>query len=71
MKEKISNILFEELDYIYCNNCRFSDDNYDYTQEEFNSSPCEDCCRKQMKWEISKEFSEKLADKILDIIKDL
>jgi len=68
MKKIISKIIFEELSYIYCTNCRFADENYDYTQEDFNSDPCEDCYRKMMNWEISEQFSDELADKIIKAI---
>ena len=70
MKSKISKILFEELDYIYCDNCRFANEEYDYTQEGYTSSPCEDCYRKMMKWEISEQFAFKITNKILNAIKE-
>jgi uncharacterized Zn finger protein (UPF0148 family) len=54
-KEIVSKIIFDSLGYIYCPNCR-------YNNERDN---CDDCHRKAMGWEISKEFSEEMADEIL------
>ena len=56
MKEKITNIIYEELSYIYCYNCRGNDN------EDF----CEDCHRKYMNWAIAKPTAEGIANKIVE-----
>lgn len=55
-KNKLVEIIYNELDYIYCDNCRFS--------LELENG-CDDCHRKMMHWEISLNASNILADKIL------
>lgn len=55
-KEKISNLLFENLDYVYCENCR--------------GGQCEDCNRKQIGWEISKGKADEVAEEILKLIEE-
>lgn len=64
LEEKISDYLFDNLDYIYCQNCRYNneeDDLYHF---------CENCHRKAMNWEISKSECDCLARKILKIINE-
>ena len=55
-KDKIIELLFNCLGYIYCHNCRFED-----------ADDCDDCHRKSMGWQISKNCCEKIADKILEM----
>lgn len=55
-KSQIAKIIYDELNYIYCFNCR-----YDNVRDN-----CDDCSRKSMGWEISQEEANKIADKILE-----
>ena len=55
MREKIANIIYDELSYIYCFNCRNEDDD----------DSCEVCYRKYMNWAIGKSTAEEIADKII------
>lgn len=52
LKDKIIEILMEELSVIYCDSC---DGEY-----------CEDCNRKEMNWGIGYHKAEKIADRILN-----
>lgn len=69
MKDKISELLYNELDYIYCDNCKFFSISEEESNEKYGYWGCEDCYRKYMGWKISKKFSDKLAEKIMNIIK--
>lgn len=60
-KEKIAKIIYERLDYMYCDNCRYG---LEIGQED-SSWGCDDCHRKYNGWGISKNESEKIADIIL------
>ena len=51
MKDKIVEILLEELCEVYCDTC---DGEY-----------CEDCNRKAMNWGISRHTAERIANRIL------
>ena len=64
MKDKIAEILFKELSYIYCHNCHSSE----LTDDDDNYG-CDECYRKQMGWSISMGKSNSVADKILKEIK--
>ena len=55
-REEIIEILEREFGCIYCYNCA----------HDTNVSACEECHRKYMKWEISHETAEKIADRILN-----
>lgn len=59
-KEIIAKIIYEYVGCIYCNNCR----------HKGNEEICQWCNRKAMEWEISEEFSEKVADTIIKVIDD-
>jgi hypothetical protein len=54
-KEEIAMILYDNLDSVYCNTC----------DSQENDEYCDECHRKAMNWAISKEFAERLAEKIL------
>lgn len=58
LRQMIVSILMQELDKIYCYNCR----------NEENTDNCDDCHRKYMEWKISEEKCEDTADKILELI---
>lgn len=68
MKDKISELLYNELDYIYCDNCKFYFISEESSNEKYGHYGCENCYRKCMGWEINKNFSDKLAEKILKIV---
>lgn len=55
-KDAIANIIYNELDYMYCNNCRYS--------EEIESD-CDFCYRKYNNWGISKKESERIAQMLI------
>ncbi|MGL5330370.1 MAG: hypothetical protein ACRDD7_13960 [Peptostreptococcaceae bacterium] len=55
MKDKIKEILIDNLDSVYCDTC--------------NGVNCDECIRKSMGWGISSNEAEYIADKILEIIK--
>ena len=61
IKEKIQWLLQHNLTGIYCDTCKFEDD----------EDGCESCDRKAMEWKPSEEFIEKLTDDILKNIGDL
>lgn len=72
-KEKINKIevlLYNKLDYMYCDNCRFGREIF---EEDCNDESgiiwgCEDCHRKYNGWGISKAESKKLAKSIVDLL---
>ena len=55
-KEFISKLIYNVVDYMYCDNCRYNDD---------NGNACEGCHRKYNKWAISKYVCDYLAEVIL------
>ena len=57
MKEKIVEILKNELSSVYCYNCTGGENR------------CEDCYRKNMNWALSDDAAQEIADKILERIK--
>ena len=65
MVTKISEIIYNELNAVYCDTCRFNKKEEKIWEEEgFCNNPCEDCYRKNMHWEISKGCAEKIAKSI-------
>ena len=56
MKDKIKNILVQELDRVYCDNCGAEDEDQ-----------CEGCNRKSMNWTLSESAASDIADKIIMI----
>ena len=68
MQQQISNLLYDQLGHIYCDNCRF---NTEISKEESNKKygywGCNDCYRKYMEWEISRTECDSLARKISEI----
>lgn len=55
MKEKIINILINELCYYDCDNCEY---NYKYQDDR-----CEDCHR--INWKLSKDAAAQIAEQII------
>lgn len=62
-QEEISNILYEALCYMYCDNCR-CDSEIDENDPMWG---CECCYRKYNGWGISRAVSDALAEKIMKI----
>lgn len=58
-KEEASKLIYNELDYAYCDNCRNSE------SEGYNDN-CDECHRKYNNWAVSKEVCDELAEKILE-----
>ncbi len=60
MKEKIVNILIDELCYCYCDNCEYGNwDKYpDYRG-------CDGCYRKYQNWKLSTNTAAKIAEQII------
>ncbi len=51
-REEIVEILMSSLDSAYCDSCGTED--------------CDDCHRKYTNWELSEQYAQMLADKILE-----
>jgi len=61
---KIADTIYEELSYMYCDNCRHSSED---TDEDY--SHCDECYRKYNNWAVSKETAEcieKLCEGYID-----
>lgn len=57
MKDKITKLLIDKLDSVYCHTCK-----------HYDSDVCDDCTRKSMMWAISKSYANKIAENINNII---
>lgn len=68
-EQVIANLIYDDLNYMYCDNCRFSVEiSEEESIERFGYWGCEDCYRKYNGWGISKSNAEYLAKKISEII---
>jgi hypothetical protein len=68
MQQQISDLLYNQLGHIYCDNCRFASEiSETKSKKEFGYWGCEDCYRKYMGWEISRDECDSLARKIGEI----
>lgn len=56
-KEKIIQILTDNLSHCYCDNCKYGD----YDTDDF----CEECHRKYSNWALSLLAAEKIVDEII------
>ena len=63
MKAEISKLIYNELNYVYCGNCRFNKE----IDEDDDCNGCKDCHPKTMEWEISKNHSDSIAEKIINL----
>ena len=61
MKEKIVEILINNLNYCYCDNCKYN--NYETYGDRF----CDECHRKYSNWALSSTTAEEIADKIIKL----
>lgn len=59
MKEKIINILINELCYCYCDNCEYG--NWD----KYQDNECDDCHIKYQNWKLSTNTATKIAEQII------
>lgn len=70
-EKKIAELIYNQVDYMYCDNCRF---NYEISEEEYGKThifwACDDCYRKYNGWGISKAESENIAIKISNVINE-
>lgn len=64
MREKIVELLLQELSYAYCYNCKGSDEEIDH--DRF----CDDCHRKYQNWALSKTTAGYLADEIIKMFEE-
>ena len=51
---KIADIIYTELSYVYCDNCRYNDNPVD----RYDIDHCENCHRKYNGWAVSRETAE-------------
>lgn len=58
MKERISELLYQQLGGVYCDSCEYQD----------NEERCNGCHRKYMNWAISEEAANGLAEAIMEIV---
>lgn len=56
---EISDLIYKQLDYVYCDNCRFETE-IPYSSDKYYH-PCEDCHRKEQNWAISKGDADRIA----------
>lgn len=61
MKEKIAEMLYQNLCAVYCYSCEY---------ENSENDMCEDCHRKYMNWALSREDANGLAEKVMRIINE-
>lgn len=65
LKDRIADFLYDVLDHVYCDSCRYNNKK-EYEYDKYHG--CEDCYRKYMNWEISKERAEYIANAILYMV---
>lgn len=64
-QQKISDLLYENLGYMYCDNCRFgSEISKEESEELYGCWGCEDCYRKYNGWGISRATCDSLVRNI-------
>ncbi len=56
-KEAISDLIYKELGYIYCDSCRYRDE----------EGWCDSCHRKYMDWGIARYTCDELAERIINL----
>lgn len=59
MKEKIAEMLYQNLGTVYCYSCEHEDTN-----------ECDYCDRKSMGWSLSRKAADGLAEEIMKIINE-
>ena len=68
LSEEIADIIYNKLNYMYCDNCRYDSEKDCETEGDFTFDPCEECHRKSNGWAISKATCELIASKICKVI---
>lgn len=69
--QRISDLIYQTLSYMYCDNCRYSEEISEKECELiYGESPCEMCHRKYNGWGISMVKCNEITKKILVIIED-
>nr|DAM06425.1 MAG TPA: PROTEIN/RNA Complex ribosomal subunit, ribonucleoprotein, ribosomal [Caudoviricetes sp.] len=58
----IANIIYNALDHMYCDNCRFSSEIKESDSDEWS---CDECHRKYNGWGVSMQESNRIAKEIL------
>ena len=61
-EKKISDLIYDWLDYMYCDNCRYDSELHD---DGYGGNPCECCYRKYNGWGVSRGTADLLAKKIV------
>lgn len=61
-QDDIVKIIYNTLDHMYCDNCRFSSEIKESDNGEWN---CDECHRKYNGWGVSMQESNKIAKEIL------
>ena len=62
-KEKIKEILMNELEYCYCYTCEYG--NWD----KYHGDECDNCYRKYNSWTLSSDTAAKIAEQIIKEVK--
>ena len=62
---KIADIIYEELSYMYCDNCRYQE----YSEDIDGTDHCECCHRKYSGWAVSRDVAEAIEERCLKEIK--
>ena len=60
-KERIAEIIYEQLSYAYCDNCRYA---LEIPEDEDRFSPCDECYRKYNNWGISMAEAKRIVERI-------
>lgn len=64
-EDKISQIIYDSLGYMYCDNCRYNNEfNREMAIKDEDYDPCDDCHRKYNGWAVSKETCDDITRKI-------
>lgn len=64
MEKKIADLLYENFRSVYCDDCRFYND-----ENDGGYDPCESCIRKSMNWALSRDSADELAEEIMKLVK--
>ena len=61
-EDDVAKIIYDNLNYMYCDNCRFDSE---IKEEDSDEWGCDDCHRKYNGWGISMQESKRIAKEIL------
>ena len=62
-QDDIAKIIYNILDHMYCDNCRFNSEIKESDSDEWN---CDECHRKYNGWGVSMQESKRIAKEILN-----